>query len=48
MTAGFPVTRDPKRFIPPGSVLTSHIEGIGELRNDFVAGPGYADGEGGD
>jgi len=40
--------RDPERFIPPGSVLTSHIEGIGELRNDFVAGPGYADAEGGD
>ena len=40
--------RDPKRFIPPGGVLTSHIEGIGELRNDFVAGPGYAGEEGGD
>ncbi len=35
--------RDPKRFIPPGGVLTSHIEGVGELRNDFVAGPGYED-----
>jgi 2,4-didehydro-3-deoxy-L-rhamnonate hydrolase len=33
--------RDPKRFIPPGAVLTSTIEGLGELRNDFVAGPGY-------
>jgi len=43
--------RDPKRFIPPGGVLTSHIEGIGELRNHFVAGPGYegaAGSEGGD
>ena len=40
--------RDPKRFIPPGGVLTSHIEGIGELRNDFVAGPGYAGEEDGD
>jgi 2,4-diketo-3-deoxy-L-fuconate hydrolase len=39
--------RDPKRFIPPGAVLTSHIEGIGELRNEFVAGPGYEDSEGG-
>ena len=33
--------REPKRFIPPGAVLTSTIEGLGELRNDFVAGPGY-------
>jgi 2,4-diketo-3-deoxy-L-fuconate hydrolase len=33
--------RDPQRFIPPGAVLTSTIEGLGELRNDFVAGPGY-------
>jgi len=36
--------RDPKRFIPPGAVLTSTIEGLGELRNDFVAGPGYPEG----
>ena len=40
--------RDPKRFIPPGAVLTSHIEGIGELRNEFVAGPRYEDSAGGD
>jgi 2,4-didehydro-3-deoxy-L-rhamnonate hydrolase len=33
--------RDPKRFLPPGGVLTSHIEGLGELRNEFVAGPTY-------
>jgi len=33
--------RTPKRFLPPGGVLTSHIEGVGELRNDFVAGPHY-------
>jgi 2,4-diketo-3-deoxy-L-fuconate hydrolase len=33
--------RDPKRFLPPGGVLTSHIEGIGELRNALVAGPTY-------
>ncbi len=33
--------RDPKRFLAPGGVLTSHIEGLGELRNEFVAGPGY-------
>jgi 2,4-didehydro-3-deoxy-L-rhamnonate hydrolase len=33
--------RNPKRFLPPGGVLISHIEGIGELRNEMVAGPGY-------
>jgi 2,4-didehydro-3-deoxy-L-rhamnonate hydrolase len=33
--------RDPKRFLPPGGVLTSHIEGIGELRNEMAAGPCY-------
>jgi 2,4-diketo-3-deoxy-L-fuconate hydrolase len=35
--------RNPKRFLPPGGVLISHIEGIGELRNEMVAGPGYQD-----
>lgn len=33
--------REPKRFLPPGGVLTSHIEGLGELRNELVAGPTY-------
>ena len=33
--------RDPKRFLEPGQVLVSHIEGIGELRNEMVAGPHY-------
>jgi 2,4-didehydro-3-deoxy-L-rhamnonate hydrolase len=33
--------REPKRFIPPGAVLTSTIEGLGELRNSFVPGFGY-------
>ncbi len=33
--------RTPPRFLPPGGVLTSRIEGIGELRNTFVAGPHY-------
>jgi 2-keto-4-pentenoate hydratase/2-oxohepta-3-ene-1,7-dioic acid hydratase in catechol pathway len=41
--SGVGVARDPKRFIPSGAVLTSHIEGIGELRNEFVASPGYED-----
>ena len=35
--------RHPKRFLPPGGVLVSHVEGIGELRNEMVAGPGYQD-----
>lgn len=39
--SGVGVARDPKRFLPPGSVLTSSIEGLGELVNDFVAGPTY-------
>lgn len=33
--------RKPPRFLPPGGVLISHIEGIGELRNELVAGPHY-------
>jgi hypothetical protein len=33
--------REPKRFPPPGGVLTSSIEGLGELQNHFVPGFGY-------
>ena len=33
--------RKPPRFLPPGGLLTSHIEGIGQLRNELVAGPHY-------
>lgn len=33
--------RKPPRFLQPGSVLTSHVEGVGELRNELVAGPRY-------
>jgi 2,4-didehydro-3-deoxy-L-rhamnonate hydrolase len=33
--------RNPKRFLPPGSVLSSHVEGLGELHNALVAGPTY-------
>ncbi len=36
--------RNPKRFLPPGGVLTSHVEGLGELRNELVAGPTYGSG----
>ena len=31
--------RDPKRFLEPGQVLVSHIEGVGEISNELVAGP---------
>ncbi|WP_369033997.1 fumarylacetoacetate hydrolase family protein [Streptomyces adonidis] len=39
--SGVGVARDPKRFLSPGGVVTSHIEGLGEMVNDFVAGPTY-------
>jgi 2,4-diketo-3-deoxy-L-fuconate hydrolase len=39
--AGVGGARTPPRFLPPGGVLTSHIEGIGELCNELVAGPHY-------
>jgi len=34
-------TRNPRRFLLPGSELVSHAEGVGELRNGLVAGPNY-------
>lgn len=39
--SGVGVARDPKRFLVPGQVLTSHVEGIGELRNEMVAGHSF-------
>ncbi len=39
--SGVGAARDPKRFLPPGGLLVSHIEGIGEMRNQLAAGPGY-------
>jgi 2,4-didehydro-3-deoxy-L-rhamnonate hydrolase len=39
--SGVGAARDPKRFLPPGGTLISHIEGVGELRNGLVAGPAY-------
>ena len=39
--AGVGGARKPPRYLTPGAVLTSHIEGIGELRNELVAGPHY-------
>ena len=35
--AGVGVGRDPQRFLRPGEELVSHVEGIGELRQQFVA-----------
>jgi 2-keto-4-pentenoate hydratase/2-oxohepta-3-ene-1,7-dioic acid hydratase in catechol pathway len=37
--SGVGAAREPKRFLQPGEVLVSHVEGIGELRNEMVAGP---------
>lgn len=39
--SGVGAARNPKRFLPPGGVLSSHIESVGELRNELVAGPTY-------
>jgi 2-keto-4-pentenoate hydratase/2-oxohepta-3-ene-1,7-dioic acid hydratase in catechol pathway len=35
--AGVGLGRDPQRWLAPGDVLTSYIEGIGEMRHRFVA-----------
>jgi len=37
--SGVGVARDPQRFLPVDGVLTSTIEGLGEMRQTFVAGP---------
>ena len=34
---GVGLGREPQRWLQPGEVLTSHIEGIGELRQSFVS-----------
>ncbi|GAB2456633.1 fumarylacetoacetate hydrolase family protein [Jatrophihabitans fulvus] len=39
--------REPKRFLEPGQLLRSHIEGVGELRNPMVAGPHHPSVRGG-
>jgi 2-keto-4-pentenoate hydratase/2-oxohepta-3-ene-1,7-dioic acid hydratase in catechol pathway len=36
--AGVGSTRDPRRYLAPGDVIASGIEGIGELRNRCIAG----------
>jgi 2,4-diketo-3-deoxy-L-fuconate hydrolase len=35
--SGVGVARDPQRFIQPGEVLTSWIDGVGTMRHEFVA-----------
>jgi len=35
--SGVGMGRSPQRWLAPGDVLTSHIEGIGEMRHTFVA-----------
>jgi 2,4-diketo-3-deoxy-L-fuconate hydrolase len=35
--SGVGLGRNPKRYLKPGTTLTSEIEGIGQLRNDLVA-----------
>ncbi len=36
--SGVGLGRNPQRWLAPGDVLTSYIEGIGEMRHTFVAG----------
>jgi 2-keto-4-pentenoate hydratase/2-oxohepta-3-ene-1,7-dioic acid hydratase in catechol pathway len=36
--SGVGLGRDPQRWLAPGEVLTTYIEGIGEMRHRFVAG----------
>lgn len=39
--SGVGATRNPKRFLTPGSRLTSYADGVGELTNELVAGRTY-------
>jgi 2-keto-4-pentenoate hydratase/2-oxohepta-3-ene-1,7-dioic acid hydratase in catechol pathway len=38
--AGVGLGRDPQRWLAPGDELVSYVEGIGELQQRFVTGPG--------
>lgn len=40
--AGVGDGRKPPRYLTPGNVVASNVEGVGELRNTCVAGPAYA------
>ena len=37
--SGVGLGRDPQRWLVDGDVLTSYIEGIGEMRHRFTAAP---------
>jgi 2,4-didehydro-3-deoxy-L-rhamnonate hydrolase len=39
--SGVGMGRQPQEFLRPGTTLVSTIDGLGELRNPLVAGPGY-------
>ena len=39
--SGVGMGRKPPEFLRPGTTLVSTIEGVGELRNALVAGPGF-------
>ena len=39
--SGIGAVRTPPRFIEPGEVLSSWVEGVGQMRNPFVSGPTY-------
>jgi 2,4-didehydro-3-deoxy-L-rhamnonate hydrolase len=39
--AGIGAVRTPPRYIFPGAVLRSWVEAVGQLRNEFIAGPEY-------
>jgi 2-keto-4-pentenoate hydratase/2-oxohepta-3-ene-1,7-dioic acid hydratase in catechol pathway len=43
--AGVGAFRKPPVFLKPGDQLVSWVQGIGELRNTVIAGPGYSDNE---
>jgi 2-keto-4-pentenoate hydratase/2-oxohepta-3-ene-1,7-dioic acid hydratase in catechol pathway len=43
--AGVGGFRNPPVFLKPGDRLVSWVQGIGELRNTVIAGPGYSDDE---
>jgi len=42
---GVGMGRKPQRYLQPGTTLISSIDGIGELRNPLVAGPGFSQAE---
>lgn len=39
--AGVGDSREPPRYLAPGNVLETHLEGVGAMRNPVVEGPSY-------